>query len=113
MDVLKKIKSSTLLETLVATVLIVVIFLVSSLVINNLLLNSFNNNTSRVENRLYELEYACQNQLITIPYSENFENWDITISETFESSLNNQVIIELKAQKEQSNKVIVRRRLNE
>lgn len=112
MDVLKKIKSSTLLETLVATVLIVIIFIVSSLVINNLLLNSFNNNTSKVENRLCELEYAHQNQLITIPYSESFESWDITINETHES-LNNQVLIEFKAQKEHSNKVIVKKRINE
>lgn len=112
MDVLRKIKSATLLEALVATVLIVVIFIVSSLVINNLLLNSFNNNTTKIENRLYELEYAYQNKLIAIPYNETFENWDVTISKTVEP-LNNQTILEIKAQKEQSNKAIIKKRIDD
>jgi hypothetical protein len=107
MDVLKKIKSATLVESLVATVLIVIIFVVSSLIINNLLLNGFNNNTTEVENRLYELEYECQNNKLILPYQEHFKNWKIII----EKKTNN--IIEFKAQKEQSLKVIVKTRIDE
>ena len=107
MDVLKKIKSATLVESLVATVLIVIIFVVSSLIINNLLLNGFNNNTTEIENRLYELEYEYQNKKILLPYQERFQNWNILI----EKNTNNS--IEYKAQKEQSSKVIVKTRIDE
>lgn len=112
MDLLKRIKSATLLEALVATVLVVVIFVVSSLVINNLLLNSFNNNTTKIENRLYELEYAHQNKLIAIPYSERFENWDITINKIIEP-IDDLTTLEIKAQKGQSIKTIIKKRIDE
>lgn len=79
MVILKKVKSATLVETLVATALIVIVFVIASLIINNVLVNDFNNNTNNVENRLYELEYALQNNSIKLPYSEAFESWDITI----------------------------------
>ena len=107
MDVLKKIKSATLVESLVATVLIVIIFVVSSLIINNLLLNGFNNNTTEIENRLYELEYEYQNKKILLPYQERYQNWNIVIEK------NTYSIIEFKAQKEQSSKVIVKTRIDE
>ena len=79
MAILKKIKSATLIEALVATVLIVIIFVIASLVLNNLVLNTFSKNTHPVENRINELEYEIQNNLIKIPYQENFKGWDITI----------------------------------
>ncbi|WP_396146026.1 hypothetical protein [Flavobacterium sp.] len=107
MDVLKKIKSATLVESLVATVLIVIIFVVSSLIINNLLLNGFNNNTTEIENRLYELEYEYQNKKILLPYQERYQNWNIVIEKNTNS------IIEFKARKEQSLKVIVKTRIDE
>ncbi|WP_298140153.1 hypothetical protein [Flavobacterium sp.] len=107
MDVLKKIKSATLVESLVATVLIVIIFVVSSLIINNLLINGFNNNTTEIENRLYELEYDYQNKNLTLPYQERFQNWNIVI----EKNTNNS--IEYKAQKEQSSRVIIKTRMDE
>lgn len=112
MDVLKKIKSATLVESLVATVLIVVIFVVSSLVINNLLLNGFNNNTTEIENRLYELEYEYQNKKIKLPYNESFQDWEISISKVSDP---NSIIktTEFKAQKAQSKKVIIKNRLDE
>lgn len=80
MDVLKKVKSATLVEALIATILIVVIFIIASLVINNLLLNNFSHNTQHVESRLNELEYNLINKKITFPYLEEFEKWDINIS---------------------------------
>ncbi|GGF10432.1 hypothetical protein [Flavobacterium limi] len=90
MAVLKKIKSATLIEALIATVLIVIIFIVASLVLNNLVLNTFSKNTHSVENRINELQYEIQNQLIKIPYQESFKGWEINIeSETVSS---NQII---------------------
>lgn len=112
MDVLKKIKSATLVEALVATVLIVVIFVVSSLVINNLLLNGFNNNKTEIENRLYELEYSYQNKNITLPYKETFQNWDISITKISNQNASN-TFTEFKAQKEQSTQTIIKNRIDE
>lgn len=79
MVVLKKIKSATLIEALVATVLIVIIFVIASLVLNNLVLNTFSKNTHPVENRINELEYEIQNKLIKLPYQESYKGWEINI----------------------------------
>jgi hypothetical protein len=79
MAVLKKIKSATLIETLIATVLIVIVFMVASLVLNNLLLNSFSAKTHEVETRIRELEYNVQHGNIKTPYTEEFNNWRIVV----------------------------------
>lgn len=81
MALLKKIKSATLVEALMATVLIVVVFIIASLVLNNLLLNTFSKNTHAVENRIFELQYYSKNRIIQLPYHEEFGNWDIEIKE--------------------------------
>ncbi|MBC7523112.1 MAG: hypothetical protein H7239_01535 [Flavobacterium sp.] len=112
MDLLKKLKSATLIEALIATVLIVVIFIVSSLVINNLLLNSFNNNTGAIENRLCTLEYKYQNKHIQLPYNENFENWTITINKE-QKNKDGVYFITIKAKKNESNKTIIKNRIDE
>jgi predicted PurR-regulated permease PerM len=109
MDVLEKVKSATLIEALVATILIIIIFVVSSLIINNLLLNNFNNDTTTIENRIYELEYNYQNKKIKIPYNESFKNWEISINKT---DINKQ-ILEIKAQKNNFKKIILKRRIDE
>lgn len=90
MVVLKKVKSATLIEALVATVLIVIIFVIASLVLNNLVLNTFSKNTHAIENRMNELEYETQNNSLKLPYQENYKGWDITIS--LETVLNKKLI---------------------
>jgi predicted PurR-regulated permease PerM len=81
MALLKKIRSATLLEALVSTILIVIIFLVASLVVNNLLMNSFKNSTHSIEVEISELEYKIHNKVENFPYAENYNGWDISISE--------------------------------
>lgn len=112
MDVLKKVKSATLVESLIATVLIVVIFIVSSLAINNLLLNGFNNNTDEIENRLYQLEYEYQNKKMQLPYNEIFQNWNISVIKILVPNSNFNTT-EFKAKKQQSSKVIIKTRIDE
>ena len=80
MDVLKKIKSATLIEALVATVLIVIVFVVSSLILNSLLFNTFSRNTHALENRIFELQYKAYNNSINPPYREEYNNWDIELT---------------------------------
>jgi hypothetical protein len=79
MVVLKKVKSATLVEALVASVLIVIIFVIASLVLNNLVLNTFSQNTHPIEFRLNELEYEIENGMLKLPYRENYKGWDIVI----------------------------------
>ncbi|GIQ61395.1 hypothetical protein Flavo103_45300 [Flavobacterium collinsii] len=86
MVVLKKVKSATLIEALVATVLIVIIFIIASLVLNNLMLNTFSKNTHLIENRINELEYEILNQIVKLPYQENYKGWDIQINQETKSA---------------------------
>jgi hypothetical protein len=86
MVVLKKLKSATLIEALVATVLIVIVFVIASLILNNLVLNTFSKNTHAIENRMNELEYEVQNKVIKVPYQEIYNGWKISIQNETVSS---------------------------
>lgn len=79
MALLTKLKASTLMETLVATLLIFVVFMLASAILNNLFSNSIKNNTSAIESRLTTLHYLWQNDKLQIPYSEDLNNWQIVI----------------------------------
>ncbi|MBC9794701.1 hypothetical protein [Sinomicrobium weinanense] len=76
----KRVKASTLMETLVATVLIVVIFMVTSLILNNLFAGTVKGNTREIETRLDELEYRVKNNLLKLPHSETFGTWNISVA---------------------------------
>lgn len=82
MVVLKKLKASTLMETMVATVLIVVIFMFSSLILNSLFSAQVIGNLQPIKSHLDQLEYQYVNQKINLPYYEEWKTWDITISTT-------------------------------
>ena len=105
---LVKVKSSTLVEAIVATILIVVVFIIASLSLNNLLLNTFSNNIHPVETRLNELEYRMANNHISIPYAESVESWNISIDRS-ESELG--VILIYSAVNTVSNKEVKRIRI--
>jgi hypothetical protein len=79
MAVLRKIKGSTLMETLIATVLIMVIFIVSSLILNNLFSNSIKNNTRGITAKLNEIEYLYRNGKITLPFYDDYNAWEIKV----------------------------------
>ena len=80
MAVLKKLKGSTLMETMVATVLIIVIFMISSLILNNIFSGYVQGGSTRsLENRIRELEYKVINGNMKIPFYEIYENWELEI----------------------------------
>ena len=97
MVVLKKVKSATLVEVIVASILVVIIFMIASLVLNNLLLNTFSKNTHPVETRLNELEYELQNGLFKLPYQENYKGWDISITTEIKESNKELFIVAINA----------------
>lgn len=103
MVVLKKIKGSTLMETLVATVLIVIIFMLSSMILNNLFSNSIKNNTTKVRSHLNELQYLQIHNQIKLPYKDTYNSWSISITEFRK---NNEVLIEYNAIHTETNKAI-------
>ena len=79
MVILKKLKASTLMETLVATVLIVVIFMISSMILNNLFSNTIKSNTRVIDAYVNELEYLYRNDKLRLPYNDDFKSWTITV----------------------------------
>ena len=93
MVILKKVKASTLMETLVATVLIVVIFMISSMILNNLFSNSVKNNTRSVDAYLNELRYLYMNEKLSLPYYNDINDWEISITNIKENE-SNHVIFE-------------------
>lgn len=105
MVILKKIKSATLIEAVVATVLVVIIFIIASLILNNLLLNTFSKNTHAIETRVNELEYQVQNNAIKLPYEENFKEWNINI---VLETINENKIISISAINNVSGKKIIK-----
>ena len=77
--ILKKIKASTLMETMVATVLIVVIFMIASMLLNSIFSNAIKGNKNFVKEYLTELEYKVENQRIEIPFYDDFNDWEIAV----------------------------------
>jgi len=104
MALLKRIKASTLMETLVATVLIVVIFMTSSMLLNSLLTGKIKQNTELVQERMNVLEYKYKNEGLELPYYEDFEAWEISI---FTADKNGTPLVTLEAENPKTNKVVV------
>jgi len=86
MAVLNKIKASTLMETLIATVLVVVTFLMASLILNNLVSNAIISDTMAIDTHLTELQYLQQHQQLELPFSERFQNWEVTVKHLIEKN---------------------------
>lgn len=79
MVVLKKIRGSTLMETLVATVLIVVIFMIASMILNQLFSKTIQQNTRAIEAHLNELEYLYVHGQLLLPYADDYKDWEVEI----------------------------------
>lgn len=79
MVILKKIRSATLVETMVASVIIVIVFVVASLSVNNIFKGVINSDDSALRNRINELTYFIQNKKIKVPFYEETAPWDIAI----------------------------------
>lgn len=105
MVVLKKLKASTLMETLVATVLIVMVFVITSMILNNIFSSSIKNNTQAIDAYLNELQYLQMHDNIELPFREDYMHWDVSI----EKHLNNKFqLIEIEAIHKQTNKTITK-----
>ncbi len=79
MFILKKIRSATLVETLVASAIIMIVFLIASLSLNNVFRGVVKNNDAQFQNRIKELTYFTKNNKVALPFYEETEQWDIVI----------------------------------
>ena len=75
----KKIKGSSLVETLVATVIIVIVFGIASITLFNLMRSSVNSNTTVISNELHKLKYLYVHNQITIEDTYKIKNWNISL----------------------------------
>jgi len=83
----KKLKGSTLVETLVASVIIIVIFSITSLTLNTVFINTINANTSVIDVHMNKLNYLYHHQKIDTKYQENFKNWEIKFLKQIENRI--------------------------
>lgn len=81
MDLLRKIKASTLMETLVATVLIVVVFMMASMTLNALFATTVKSNDSQVRQELLFLQYRYGHGKLSLPYYTKLDDWDIMVEQ--------------------------------
>lgn len=103
MVVLKKIRGATLIEVLTASVLIVIVFMFASLSFNTIFSNQIQRDHSAIQNRVKELEYLTIHSMITLPFAEDFDGWEIVITGT-----NNEVLLTYSRNSEEYEKVIMR-----
>jgi len=80
MAVLKRIKASTLMETLVATVLIVIIFMISSMVLNTLFSSTLRGRDDRAREHLNQLVYAQGHGYLKLPHTEEMGDWVFSVT---------------------------------
>ena len=79
MAVLKRIKASTLMETLVATILIVVVFMLASMLLNSLFVNTVEDNRGAIRQELLLLQYKYKNNRLAVPYYDEQGQWRIEV----------------------------------
>ena len=106
MVILKKVKSSTLVETVIATLLIVMVFMIAGMIINNHLENIQKTTTETAETKVNELTYLLLHEKITLPYQESYKDWQIEISD---KSAEGKVIFTLQKDKK---KIAIERIIN-
>jgi len=75
----KRIKATTLMETLVATSIIIIVFVVASLVLNNTYRSIVKRDSFAIDNRIEKLEYLYKNDKLQLPYNETYQNYELFV----------------------------------
>jgi len=101
-----KLKASTIVETLIASLIIIIVFAIASLTLNNVFKTTIKKDTTLVQYRLNKLSYLLQKNKISIPYNEEYEGWEISIKKS-NSDADNSLNLIAKKELKQINKTIV------
>ena len=88
MALLKRLKATTLMETLTAVLIVVLVFGIASLSLQNIYGAEVKNNDDVLRNRLKELKYQAQHNNLTYPFMEDNDKWNIYI----ENKTSNKVV---------------------
>ncbi|MDL5514849.1 hypothetical protein QSE00_23770 [Arenibacter sp. M-2] len=110
MVVLKRIRASTLMETLVATVLIIIIFMVASMLLNNMFANSINARNQDALEHLNRLKYKYEGHYLKLPYYGELGVWEITVTKRAVGGINT---VEFRAENQQTHKLMVQNIIDE
>lgn len=78
MALLKKIRGTSLVETLTASVIIVVVFMIASFSFNNVFQNAVRSDDNLLQNRLQELKYLSEYDKLSLPFYEEGTYWTIS-----------------------------------
>lgn len=73
----QKLKGSTIVETLVASVIIIIVFTVATVILNNVFRNSIQKDDSALQNKLQKVVYQEKHQNMRLPIEKNDEKWEI------------------------------------
>jgi len=82
-----KLKASTLMEVLVASVLIIIVFTIASLTLNNVFKSTIKSNTHTIDTQLNKLIYLYQHDKIGVKYQKDFKDWHISFSQQKENNI--------------------------
>ena len=77
-----RVKGSTLMETLVATVLIIVVFMLASAIMNNLFSGMVKSNHKAIDTYISEIKYLYVNDQLQLPYKTDYKDWSIEVFNT-------------------------------
>lgn len=74
-----KLKSSTLMEALVASIIIFIIFVVSIEIINNIALSASSRNSFELRQEINEIKYNASTNNLELPFFTRNRNWHISV----------------------------------
>ncbi len=83
----RKVKASTLIESLVASVIIITVFAVVSLTLNNIFNTTMKKDTQAIQTELNKLLYLYQHHKIDKDYQNTYKNWEIEFALQTESNI--------------------------
>ncbi len=87
-----KLKASTLVEVLVASVLILIVFAIASMSLSNIFKSTLKSNIHTIDTHLNKLQYQYQYGKIGAKYQEEFQDWNITITQETTNTISYSVI---------------------
>lgn len=74
-----KLKASTLVETLTATVILLIVFSIAIAILLSVFQQTVHKNDTAVQNYIHQLSYQIEHHKLKVPYNENFYNWRILV----------------------------------
>ena len=103
---LRKVKGSSLVETLIATVVIMIVFGIAMVTISNVLENTVKSSTSKIDSELNKLVYLYEHNELTVPDVKEFNQWNIRIKKEKEGTLR---YVVFRAEDQKSKKIRTKR----